>query len=371
MISGRHVMIGVLGASAVAGHLLYPAALAARSRGRRIEPPADPSTWPPVTVVVPAYLEAGVIAAKVSDILTNGYGGPLEVLVVADGDAETAAAAEGAGARVLYLVERGGKAQALNAGLAAAEHDIVVLSDANNQLDPGSIGRLVRWFQDSGTGAVAGEKVEGDDSGELLYWRFEAWLKRHEAALGTTIGVDGALCAVRRELWRDIPPDISTDDLWLALDVGEQGYRVAYEPAAVVRERSIGSAPLQWERRTRVLGAGLWVMWRKRHLLSARHPLLAFEVLGHRLWRSTLGPISHAVLLAWAVASSPRSRVAALFAGGHLLAVGGWFATARGRRVPRVLSAAGQVVFLQAVAFGGMRRFMRGDRVVRWSKPAR
>ena len=51
--------------------------------------------------MVPAYREAGVIAAKIDDLRANGYPGSLEILVVADGDPETAAAAERAGARAL------------------------------------------------------------------------------------------------------------------------------------------------------------------------------------------------------------------------------------------------------------------------------
>lgn len=361
----------MLASSAAAGHLIYPVVLGLRARGRTAGRPPNPATWPAVTVVVPAYLEAGVIAAKIEDVGANGYEGSLEVLVVADGDPETAAAAEAAGARVLLLPERRGKSQALNAGLEAAKHEIVVLSDANNQLVADSIARLVSWFEDPTVGVVAGEKVEGDDSGELLYWRFEAWLKRRESALGMTIGVDGALCAVRRRIWRDIPTDISNDDFWMALDVAERDYRVIYEPSAVVRERSIGAASLQWERRTRVLGGGLWVMWRKRALLSPRHGLVAFELVGHKLWRSTLGPISHGVLLVWALARTSRSRFAAAFAAGHVVAALGWWSVARGRRVPRVVNAAAQILFLQAVAFGGMRRFLRGDRVIQWRKPAR
>lgn len=139
----------------------------------------------------------------------------------------------------------------------------------------------------------------------------------------------------------------------------------------MVREEPIGAVSLQWERRTRVLGGGLWVMWRKRRLLSWRRPLITFEVVGHKLWRSTIGPISHLALLLLAVRSARRSRLATLFVAGHLAAGAGWGLVANGRRAPRLLRVGAQVLFLQAVAFGGMRRFLRGDRVLRWAKPAR
>lgn len=364
--------VAALVVSSSVGHVLYPLTLLLLTRRRaRATPPPVPSPLPSVTVLVPAYLEAGVIAQKIANLEANGYGGELDVLVVADGDAETARVAEGAGARVLLLEQRHGKSQALNRGMEAARHELVVISDANSWLEPGAIEALVRWFAEPRVGAVAGEKLEDEAGREGVYWRFESLLKRREADLGTTLGLDGGLCAVRRSTWQLIPTDISNDDLWIALDLMERGHGVAYEPAALVREESVGSLALQWERRTRVLGGGLWVLWRKRHLLAPSRGIVAYELIGHKLWRSTLGPLSHLALVVLAAQSLRHSRVARFFAIGHALAVGGLAWSANGRSLPRLFSVPSQLLFLQLVALGGMRRFLRGDRVLKWSKPAR
>lgn len=374
MTARRSALAVALGASAAVGHLLYPAALHLAARRRTpAEVPAPPE-WPAVTVLVPAYLEQGVIAGKVDNIRKNGYQGEVEVLVVADGDPGTARVAEQAGARVLLLAERHGKSQALNKGVAAASHDLVVISDANSELEYDALAYLVSALLVDGTGAVAGEKLEGE-GGELAYWRFESWIKRNEARMGTTLGLDGGLCAVRREAWEPIPADISNDDFWIALDVMQRGWNVAYEPRALMTEPSIGALGLAWERKTRVLGGGLWVMWRKRALLApspdARRNLVAAEVWGHKLWRSTLGPLSHAALLGVAAASARRSRTAQVFLAGHAVAAAALVAQEKGREVPLPGRITAQVLWLQVVAFGGMRRFLRGDRVLRWDKPAR
>ncbi|MPQ97943.1 glycosyltransferase [Modestobacter sp. I12A-02628] len=363
-------LVAGLVVSAAIGHVGYPIALAAVARRRQPAPRVDPAAWPAVTVLVPAYLEAGVIGAKVADVHANGYPGPLEVLVVADGDPETAAKAAAAGARVELLPERRGKSQALNHGVAAASHEMVVISDANNELEQGAIAHLVRRLSEDGVGAVAGEKLEGT-GGELAYWRFEAWLKRNEDLMGTTLGLDGGLCAVRRSTWPVIPTDISNDDLWVALDLMERGLRVAYEPQAVVREDSIGGTALSWERRTRVLGGGLWVMWRKRQLLDPRRGFVSAQIWGHKLWRSTIGPLSHLALLLMAVRSAPGSLLARLFLAGHAVGAASFAAQQRDVRLPLPARLAAQVLYLQAVAFGGMARCLRGDRVLQWAKPAR
>ena len=235
---GSSVVVGGLLAAATAGHVLYPAWLAWHTRGGRgkgtgASSGAGPGASPDLTVVVPAYREAGVIGAKVDDLRANGYPGALEILVVADGDPETAEAAQRAGARALTSPERLGKSQALNRGFAEATTPVVVISDANNRLVPGALAALTEHFADPAVGAVAGAKLEDDGGGgESLYWRFESWLKEREDRLGTTIGLVGEISAIRTEAWRPIPRDVATDDFWAALDIIEQGYRIAYEPRA-------------------------------------------------------------------------------------------------------------------------------------------
>jgi biofilm PGA synthesis N-glycosyltransferase PgaC len=380
------VAVGVLVAGATAGHLLYPAWLAWRTRGGRGR--TGPAPRPPVsgdppalTVLVPAYREAGVIADKVEDLRANGYPGPLDILVIADGDPETAAAAERAGASALTGPERLGKSQALNRGFIEADTPIVVITDANNRLAPGALAALVEHFGDPDVGAVAGEKVEDDGGGESLYWRFESWLKQREDRLGTTIGLVGELAAIRAEAWRPIPGDVSTDDFWAALDIIEQGYRIAYEPRARALDPAAESMADSWERRTRSVSGALHIMVRRRRQLRPSAGLVAAELWGHRLARYTVSPLSHLALLALAVTRVRSSALARAFLVANACACAGLVAGARvvdpendaaagpDRRhlVASATAGAGQVMFLQGVALGGMVRYARGDRPTMWS----
>lgn len=372
-MSRRHATasaVTLLAASAAGGHLVYPALLWLLAGRRRPPEPPEPSSWPFLTVLVPAYKEAGIIAAKVDDVGANGYPGELEVLVVADDD-ETAAAAQATPARVIAPGVRMGKAQAINLGMELAAADIVVLNDANNRLVPGSLAALARHFDDPAIGAVAGEKVEEDAGGEELYWRFESWLKQREWALGTTIGVSGELVGVRRKVWEPVPFDISSDDLWIALDYNDRGHAIAYEPTARSIDPPYGAAGERWERRTRMLAGSLFVFWRKRPLLAPARGVLALEIVGHRLWRSTLGPLSHLALVLLALGHAKRSRLAALFVAGHSVGAAALVWRESGRRLPGPLAGGAQVLYLQVVALGGMLRAARGDRVLQWAKAAR
>jgi len=402
MTRRSRLTVAALVAAASGGHVLYPAWLALASRRRPMPQPADPDEWPAVTALVAAYRESACIADKVRDVLANGYPGPIDVLVVAEGDRETAIRAEEAGATVLTAEGRLGKAQALNLGFSKVTAPVVVLSDANNTLAPGAIAALVRHLSDPRVGAVAGEKVEADGAGEDLYWRFESWLKTREWRLGTTIGLVGELSAVRTDVWRPIPPDIAIDDLWMALDIADRGHLVAYEPGAKAFEPPVYTLGQQWERRIRIAAGALHVLRRHRSQLGPSGGLMAVEAWGHRLTRYTVTPLAHVALLAIALRRHRTSRLARLFLAGHVVAAGSLACTAGAPAAPastrpgtgagadgvagaapdvvvasgaaaagaalagRAAHALGQAVFLDAVALGGMARYLRGDRRTHW-----
>jgi cellulose synthase/poly-beta-1,6-N-acetylglucosamine synthase-like glycosyltransferase len=361
--------VAFLAGTAIVGHVLYPLWLAVVSRGRQSPRPPAPPEWPGVSVVVPAYLEKGVIAAKVANLEENGYPGELEVIVVAS-DPETAAATRTTRAHVLSSPTRLSKPEALNRGVEAAGHPIVVLTDANAMLRPGAIASLVPWFSLPDVDAVTGEKLIQGDEEERTYWRFESWLKLREWRKGTTIGVDGALVAVRRAAYRPMPTYVTMDDIWLALDVVEHGGRIAYEPAAHVDEEP---TPIEadWERRTRVVACTLEVLWRRKSLLLPGASEATPMLWGHRLIRSSLGPVAHGLLLLSAIATARRSRLAKVFLAAHL---GGLAAVSRvrsGADTTFLERVAAHVLYLQAVGIAGTARYVRGDRSAMWRKMPR
>lgn len=364
----RIAAIGALGLAAAAGHIVYPAWLLfgpARKRPMPSPPPSD-QDWQPLSVIVPAFREAGVIAGKVKELLDNGYRGGLEVIVVADGDPATADAARLAGARVIAPSERLGKPAAMNLGVASAETEICVFTDANNALSDGALEALVAWFADPEVGAAAGEKMEVGSTGESLYWRFESWLKTRESRLGTTIGVVGELVAVRRSAWKPIAEEVAADDQWLALDMVERGWRIAYEPSARSYEPPSPNLAANWERRTRMAAGAIHVIWTRRRQLVKRNNPATPQIWGHRWARYMIGPTSHLVLLVWSICRVRTSIMARLFSLGHLAAGGILLAEDRHLPMPRVLVSLSHVVYLQAVGIGGMIRYARDDRYSKW-----
>ncbi|MGZ4359653.1 MAG: glycosyltransferase [Gaiellaceae bacterium] len=352
------------------GPILYPLWIGWRTRRLPDPGPPEPGEYPGVSVIVPAYREREVIAEKVRNTLENGYPGEVEVVVVAE-DEGTAAAAGATPARVVGGGERLGKAAAMNAGVRFARLPIVVLTDANAMLDPGGLALATSWLEDPSIGAVAGEKRILSEEGEGLYWAFESWLKRRETRTGTSIGLSGELIALRRDDYVDLPVDLAVDDLWLALDVIERGKRVVYDPELRVHESASRCIGDEWQRRTRVVCGTLDVLWRRRRMLLPWRSRVAGQLWGHRLIRSSPGPLAHALLVLQAAGSLRKSRLARAFLGLHCI---GALALARQRQQRprgRLEKLAAQVLFLQAVGVGGTVRWLRGDRPARWPQPDR
>jgi cellulose synthase/poly-beta-1,6-N-acetylglucosamine synthase-like glycosyltransferase len=141
-------------------HVGYPPLLAliARLRPRPVHCAAGDEPLPGVTVIVPAYAEQDVIAARVTNLRRLDYPADrLELIVACDGSPDaTAQLARQAGADLVLELPRGGKIRAQDAGVTQAKHEIVAFSDANASWEEDALRRLVAPFADPQVGYVCG-----------------------------------------------------------------------------------------------------------------------------------------------------------------------------------------------------------------------
>ena len=205
----------------------------------RTPPMLDPETGPLVSVLIPCFNEEKVIVASVARILHSNWN-RLEVLVLDDGSKDTTAArvreAFGEEPRVrLMSFENGGKAKALNRGLAEAQGEIIVALDADTLFPGDTIGQLVRWFADPRVGAVAGNAVVGNRLNLVTRWQALEYVtaqnleRRALAALGAVTVVPGAVGAWRRAALEQLggyPHDTLAEDQDLTLACQQAGWRV-------------------------------------------------------------------------------------------------------------------------------------------------
>lgn len=277
-------------------YLIYPllAALLARLRPRAVS--RAPIT-PRVSILISAYNEAGHIEATIRNKLASTYAGELEIVVASDesvdgtDDIVRAIAADDSRVRLWRQVPRQGKTAALNHLIGMATGDIVVFSDANSLYRPDTISQLVANFADERVGYVTGKMVYVNPDGALVgdgctaYMRYENVLRAIETDLGSVVGVDGGVDAVRRSLYRPMTAD-QLPDFVLPLAVVQQGYRVVYEPQALLEEDALADGSAEFRMRVRVTLRALWALKDKSALLYGQGGLLfAWQLWSHKLLR--------------------------------------------------------------------------------------
>ncbi|MGB8363691.1 MAG: glycosyltransferase, partial [Rhizomicrobium sp.] len=216
-----------------------------RNAGReRALPSADQSLF--VSVIVPAYNEERVVVSTVQKILGSDYRN-LEVIVVDDGSQDNTQGVVrtqfGEDPRVaLIRTANGGKANALNTGVARAKGEIIVALDADTQFAPDTISRLVRWFADPTVGAVAGNAKVGNRVNMITRWQALEYIvaqnleRRALAALETLTVVPGAVGAWRKTALIEVggyPTDTLAEDQDLTIHLQSKGYRVRFDSTAV------------------------------------------------------------------------------------------------------------------------------------------
>ncbi len=237
----------------------YPLLVGALAR-LRPRPAAYPATEPHVTVIIAAYNEAAVLAAKLENVLGLDYpAGKLQIVVAVDGDDDGSCAIverfADRGVELSYSPERRGKMAAINRAVARARGDVLLFSDANNMYMPDAMRHLVAPFSDRTVGAVTGAKLIADGDGALgdsegLYWKYEAFIREQETRLGCCTGVAGEILAVRADLFEAPPNSIICDDFWIATQLIRRGYRVVYVGQAKSIERVSVAAADEVTRRT-------------------------------------------------------------------------------------------------------------------------
>jgi cellulose synthase/poly-beta-1,6-N-acetylglucosamine synthase-like glycosyltransferase len=297
---------GSLGALAwtQAGYPVAAAALA-RARGR---PVRKRDGEPAVTLVVAAHDEEEVIERRLENLLALDYPRDrLEIVVASDAsDDRTDELVEAVAAREpnvrLLRCPRGGKVAAQNRAVGASEGAILAFSDANAQWRPDALRKLVRNFADPEVAYVCGghfyEAADGTNR-EGTYWKFEAWLRRSESALGSITGGIGPIYAVRRSDYVEVDPRFG-HDLALPYVMVQRGRRAVFEPEALAWEKPSRDVEDEYRRKVRMF-EHCWLIVLRGRMLRGLGPTYLLEILSHRHLRYASG-LLHLVLLGSSIA---------------------------------------------------------------------
>ena len=200
---------------------------------------------PSVGIVLAVHNGALLLPRKIQHLLDLDYPNIQEIILVSDGSTdgtgELLAAEQHPRVKSIVLEQHGGKAVAVNAGLAEATAEVIIFVDIRPEIGPGAIGQLVSNFADEKVGCVSGNlmlRQEGHDAASAaiggFYWRYEQWIRMCEAVTDSPVGVYGGFYAIRRKLAVRQPDGMILDDMFQPLSIIRQGYRSVVDPAAFV-----------------------------------------------------------------------------------------------------------------------------------------
>ena len=237
--------IFVLGIVLVSGRALIIGLLALIEK-LRPDHAAMPDPPPSVTVLIPAHNEESVIVQTMTSVLFSDSK-DLRIIVVNDGSADKTGELLEANfsreprVRIIHQVNRG-KAAALSVAMSQADTEIVVTIDADTEIEPDAISKLVRHFSDPKVGAVAGNVKVGNRSRWLTRWQALEYVtsqnmeKRAFDLLNCITVVPGALGAWRKkaiEAAGGITADTVAEDADLTIAIRRLGWRVSYDEEAI------------------------------------------------------------------------------------------------------------------------------------------
>jgi cellulose synthase/poly-beta-1,6-N-acetylglucosamine synthase-like glycosyltransferase len=272
---------------------------------------------PEVSIVIAARNEEANLPAKLENLRHLNYPQDrLQIVIVSDGSTDrTASILREQGSRIspVILERSNGKACALNEAVKHATGQILVFQDARQLVDPDAISELVSCFADSTVGAVSGELLletssSAPSSDALgIYWKIEKIVRKLESESGSVVGVTGALYAIRRELYTEIPPGTILDDVFVPMYVARMGKRVVFQPTAIARDQLFSEKGKEFSRKVRTLTGNYQLLQLAPWLLSPVNPLL-FRLISHKLLRLLAPLLLILMLVASAISSGPFYR---------------------------------------------------------------
>ena len=362
-------------------HAGWPIALKLLSKRGGKAAPVMTGSFPSITLVMPAYNEAGHIAAKLRNLAALDYPRDLlEIVIACDGcsddTAEIArnvlAEAECAGlnARVVEHTRNRGKVAVLNGTITMITTEIVALTDVSAVLPADALVKAAAHFADPAVGAVGGTYIieQPGSAGEAKYWEYQIAVKRGEAALGAPLGLHGAFYCMRRAAWKALPADTINDDFIMPLEIFGRGWKVAYDASIKVIELEKADEAMDARRRQRIAAGNAQQIARLAWLLNPRFGGTALAFASGKALR-VAAPFLIALGLAGSMTLAASSPFFALLAALQLAGLGGAVAgTILGSAAPRLLAVARYVLVGHLASARGVVKYCAGGHRAPWRR---
>jgi cellulose synthase/poly-beta-1,6-N-acetylglucosamine synthase-like glycosyltransferase len=344
-----------------------------------------PGQWPRISIALPVYNGADVIARALEGILALDYPADRrQILVVSDASTdrthEIVSSFGDHGVELLRLPQRQGKTAAENAACPHLTGEIIINTDASVRIHPDAVKHLVAAFGDPSVGVASGRDVSvanldvQTNAGEEAYVGYEMWVRDVETKVDGIVGASGCLYAIRADLHMGFVPEALSRDFSAALTAREHGRRAVSVPEAVCFVPRSASLRQEYRRKVRTITRGLATLAYKRALLNPlRYGGFAWMLFSHKVCRwlipwailSLLGALGALALTSgWARAALVASGALGVLAGI------GWL-WPEGKRTPRMLALPAYVVAGNVAVLHAWLRVLAGRLAPVWEPTGR
>ena len=249
---------------------------------------------PMISLIISVFNEEKIIRDKIENALALDYPEDLlEVLVVSDGstDATNTIASSFQDKRVMLKnYERSGKTSCLNRAVREAKGEVLVFTDANSMFPPEALSKIVRNFSDEEVGLVTGwtrYRRPGfkEEEATGFYTRLEKIIKESESRVSSCVGADGAIFAMRKELFRPLA-DQDINDFVIPLNVLDQSKRAVLDTEVFCLEEPSENRHKEFLRQARITNRTLGAIYRNMRFLNPlRFGSFSFFLLCHKILR--------------------------------------------------------------------------------------
>jgi cellulose synthase/poly-beta-1,6-N-acetylglucosamine synthase-like glycosyltransferase len=191
---------------------------------------------------------------------------------------------------VMAAEERTGKAAGMARLARAATTEVMIFTDANVMVEPSSLPRMLRYFQDPEVGCVCGTLIytnpeeSATAATNSAYWRLEELIKKREARTGSTMGADGSIFASRLSYYPEVPTHL-LDDFIVSMSVLFAGLRVISVDDVIAYERSAVASEDEFRRKRRIACRAYSSHRHLRPQLSRMSLTNRYKYISHRFLR--------------------------------------------------------------------------------------
>lgn len=256
--------------------------------------PFDFESFSGVSIIVPCYNEEQYIGQKIEEILSMCSSLPdnkYEIILISDGSTDDTNVIidryqTNPGFKILKLKKRSGKANAINCAVELSSFEFLILTDVRQRIIKGDFQTLLAHLNDSHIGAVSCILKHKNKS---RLRNFINQIKHIESKTGGTIGVYGALYAMRKADYSKIPASTILDDLLISIKIINQGKSIIVDPEVVIED--IDTTNFYNQKRLTRLISGLFQLLNVHYKAIAQLPIQSVFFLYSQKYLKFLLPV--------------------------------------------------------------------------------